>query len=70
MCSQRLSLGGSCSFLQGNEGGVDLEGGLGRVEGGETVVGMCCMREESIFNNKIKYQINKQKLNLKKSPQS
>ena len=49
---------------------MDLEGGLGRVEGGETVVGMYCMREESIFNNKIKYKINKQKLNLKKSPQS
>lgn len=28
------------------------EGELGRVEGGETLAGMYCMREESIFNSK------------------
>ena len=45
----------TCSFLKGNRGPVDLgekggEQGVGGEEGGEAVVRMYCMREESIFN--------------------
>jgi hypothetical protein len=39
----------ACSFLERNIGAVDLGGGgvgAGRVEGGEAVFGMYCMREE------------------------
>lgn len=43
-----------CSFLKRNKGGVALgerrDGGLGGVEGRETVVWIYCMREESIFS--------------------
>lgn len=51
----------SCSFLKGDRGVVDPgdRGGrswrvggedLGEVEGGKTVVGIYCVREESTFN--------------------
>lgn len=47
----------NCSFLKENGEGVDVEerGGsrkLGVVEGGETVVRIYCMEEESIFKKK------------------
>jgi hypothetical protein len=51
-CSVRLfSLGGFLLFFERNDQGVDGRE-LGGVGGGETVVTVYCMREESTFNNK------------------
>ena len=45
----------ACSFLEGNQCGVEVDLRVNRVElgevgGGETVVEMYCIREEYIFN--------------------
>ena len=39
-----------CSLLKGKQREREVRAELGGVERGETVVGMYCMREESIFN--------------------
>lgn len=53
----------ACSFFKGNNRDVDLEesgevGGLGRLDGVETVVRLYSMREEFIFNFKKFYYVN------------
>lgn len=52
-----------CSFFKGNGRDVELEergevGGLGRLDGVETVVRLYSMKEEFIFNFKKFYYVN------------
>jgi len=54
----------NCFFLKRNREGVDLGereiGGIGGVEGGETLIGVYCIQEECIFNlKKIKTTFKK-----------
>lgn len=52
----------ACSFLQGNWEGVYLSerwsGELGVKEGVETVLGLCFIKEEPIFNLKNNWEKN------------